>query len=180
VPLSAHQIAEVRDRKAGGEISQISCQIIRGFTEHDIESQIAGPLSPSFQRKGRKSQMSWRVFNSNRSGTMCSKICSLKGLALAFAMQHGQAYAQASGCVVMEVTMGNREALTNELPPAIEKQHKKKNRKQSAPQGAIEALIESGSTDKDNGRITSSTQERAFASGQDLADYCSFKVETQK
>jgi hypothetical protein len=94
-------------------------------------------------------------------------------------MQHGQAYAQASGCVVMEVTMENREALTNELPPAIEKQHKK-NRKQSAQQGAIEALIESGSADKDNGRITSSTRERAFASGQDLADYCSFKVETQK
>jgi hypothetical protein len=84
-----------------------------------------------------------------------------------------------------------QEASTQILPAAVDKRGKKKAPKHRAQQATTDPLIGSPpalrfgdrqheSSEKDDTGTNSSTREKAFASGQSLADYCNFKVETGK
>ena len=103
-------------------------------------------------------------------------------------MPHGQAHAQAPGCMVMEVMLEEQGALAQNLSPAIDQQGKEKDPKPSQ-QRTTHPLIGSLSARKLGDRqhlsvemneatTNSSTREKAFASGQSLADYCNLKIET--
>jgi hypothetical protein len=114
------------------------------------------------------------------------KISYVAGVALAFAMSHGQAQAQASGCVVMEVT-GEDQAFTQRSPPVLDKPGKENEPRGLGQQDATAPLVglllprprgkQRGTTDKDDA-TTIATREKAFASGQSLADYCNLKIES--
>jgi hypothetical protein len=121
----------------------------------------------------------------------CSKIWSVVSISLGFVISYTQPHAQAPACVVVEVMGEDQEASTQKLPPAVDKRGKEKAPKHLVQQAATDPLIGSppalrfgdhqhGSTEKDEAGTNSSTREKAFASGQSLADYCNFKVETEK
>jgi hypothetical protein len=121
----------------------------------------------------------------------CSTIWSVLGIALGFAVPNTQARAQAPACVVVEVMAEWQEASTQKLLPAVDKRGKEKAPKHLAQQATTDPLIGSppalgfgdrqhGSTEKDEAGAHSSIREKAFASGQSLADYCNFKVDTER
>jgi hypothetical protein len=130
-------------------------------------------------------------------------LSSMPIIALGLVMLHGQAHAQAPGCLVMEAMVEDQKAPARNLPPLedqeayahkmptkVDKRGKEKTPKHLAQQGATEdSLVGSppalqfsdgphGSAGKDDAGTLSSAREKAFASGQSLSDYCNFKVET--
>jgi len=50
---------------------------------------------------------------------ICRKISYVAGVALAFAMSHGQARAQTPGCTAMEVAVEDQDAFTQRPPPLL-------------------------------------------------------------
>ena len=114
---------------------------------------------------------------------ICRKISYVAGVALAFAMSHGQAQAQASGCVVMEVT-GEDKAFTQRSPPVLDKLGKENEPRGFGQQEATAPLVglplprprgkQRGTADRDD---DIATREKAFASGQSLEEYCNLKIE---
>ena len=107
------------------------------------------------------------------------KINYVAGVALAFAMSHGQAQAQASGCVVMEVAV--EDQFTQRSPHVVDTPGKENEPRGLGQQDAALAVPlprprgkQRGTTDKDD---DIATREKAFASGQSLADYCNLKIE---
>jgi len=89
----------------------------------------------------------------------------------------------------VEVMAEGQEA--QKLLPAVDKRGKEKAPKHLSQQATPDPLIGSpptlrfgdrqhGSTETDEAGTNSSTREKAFASEQSLADYCNFKVETEK
>ena len=119
----------------------------------------------------------------------CSTIWSVLGIALGFAVPNTQARAQAGlrGCG----SHGGQEASPQKLLPAVDKRGNEKGPKHLAQQATTDPLIGSppalgfddrqhGSMEKDEAGAHSSIREKAFASGQSLADYCNFKVETER
>jgi hypothetical protein len=88
-------------------------------------------------------------------------IASAASLALGIDIAHGQARAQAVGCVVMEVG-GDQEPLRQQSPLSLDergKRGKEKTPKHQAPLATV-----------DDAETRPSTREAAFASGQSLAD----------
>ena len=116
---------------------------------------------------------------------ICRKISYVAGVALAFAMSHGQARAQTPGCTAMEVAVEDQDAFTQRPPPVVDKLGKENEPRGLGQQEATAPLVglplprprgkQRGTTDKD-GDIA--TRENAFASGQSLADYCNLKIES--
>jgi hypothetical protein len=51
----------------------------------------------------------------------CCLIWSVASAALGIVTSHGQAHAQAPGCVVVEVAVEDQEAFTQRPPPAVDK-----------------------------------------------------------
>ena len=96
--------------------------------------------------------------------TFCT-IGSVASIALEFVLSHGQAHAQAAGCMVVEVIAEDQEMFRQKLAPALEKRGKEKIPKHPAQQGTM-----------DDAGTRHSVREVAFASGQRLADYCDFKI----
>jgi hypothetical protein len=130
-------------------------------------------------------------FGENAAMKSYSTIWCAVSIALGFVMPNTKACAQAPACVVVEVMAEKQEASTQILPPAVDKRGKEKAPKHLAQQATTDPLIGSppalgfgdrqhGSSEKDDTGTNSSTREKAFASGQSLADYCNFKVETEK
>ena len=115
---------------------------------------------------------------------ICRKISYVAGVALAFAMPHGQARAQAPGCVVVEVTVED-QAFTQRSPPVLDKPGKENEPRGLGQQDAAAPLVglllprprgkRRGTTDRDD---DIATREKAFASGQSLTDYCNLKIES--
>ena len=115
--------------------------------------------------------------------TRCT-IWSVASVALGFVMPHGHAQAQTPGCVVMEIPVEDRLAFTQKLPPAVDKGAKAKNSKQLVQQRPTDPVIGSPNS-FDDGQHRSdagadfSVRERSFALGQNLADFCKHKIETE-
>jgi hypothetical protein len=115
--------------------------------------------------------------------TFC-RILAVASAALGIVTSHGQARAQAPGCVVMEVTVEDQEAFTQRSPPVVDKLGKENEPRGLGQQEATVPLVgvplprprgkQRGTTDKDD---DIATREKAFASGQSLADYCNLKIE---
>jgi hypothetical protein len=107
------------------------------------------------------------------------------GAALGIVTSHGQARAQAPGCVVMEVAVEDQEAFTQRSPPVVDKLGKENEPRGLGQQEATVPLVgvplprprgkQRGTTDKDD---DIAAREKAFASGQSLVDYCNLKIES--
>ena len=114
----------------------------------------------------------------------CCMIWSVASAALEFVTSHGQAHAQAPGCVVVEVTVED-QAFTQRSPPVLDKLGKENEPRGLGQQEATGPLVglplprprgkQRGTTDKDD---DIATREKAFASGQSLVDYCNLKIES--
>ena len=120
---------------------------------------------------------------------ICSEIWSLAIIVAGLGLPHGQAHAQAPRCMVMEVIVEERAALAETFAAVVDQRGKEKRPRSARQQAKTQALIVSpstrnaddlkrGSTVIDEAATNSSTREKAFASGQDLSNYCSFKIET--
>jgi hypothetical protein len=118
--------------------------------------------------------------------TFC-RILAVASAALGIIASHGQACAQAPGCVVMEVTGEDQEAFTQRSPPVVDKPGKENEPRGLGQQKATVPLVglplprprgkQRGTTDKDDA-TNIATREKAFASGQSLVDYCNLKIES--
>jgi hypothetical protein len=111
----------------------------------------------------------------------CGMILSVASAALGIVTSHGQAHAQVPGCVVMEVPVEDQEAFTPRSLPVVDKAGKENEPRGLGQQDAALAVPlprprgkQRGTTDKDD---DIATREKAFASGQSLADYCNLKIE---
>jgi hypothetical protein len=114
-------------------------------------------------------------------------IWSVASAALGIVTSHGQAHAQAPGCVVVEVAVEDQEAFTQRPPPAVDKLGKVNEPRGLAQQDTTASLVrvplprprekQRGAPDKDDA-MDVSTREKAFASGQSLVDYCNLKIES--
>ena len=118
----------------------------------------------------------------------CCPIWFVASAALGFVTSHGQAHAQAPGCVVVEAAVEDQEAFTHKSPPVVDKLGK-----ETEPRGLVQQDAtappaglpfaprhrrdQRGTADKDDA-MNISTREKAFASGQSLADYCNLKIES--
>jgi hypothetical protein len=112
-------------------------------------------------------------------------IWSATGAALGMLTSHGQAHAQTSGCVVVEVTV--EDQFTQRWSPVVAKSPKENEPRGFGQQDATAPLTgvplprprekQRDATDKDD-PIVISAREKAFASGQSLVDYCNLKIET--
>jgi hypothetical protein len=110
-------------------------------------------------------------------------IWSVAGAALGIVTSHGQAHAQAAGCEVMEVPV--EDQFTRRSSPVVDKSGKENDPRGLAQQDATPPLAgvplprprgkQRGTTDRDD---DIATREKAFAAGQDLADYCDLKIES--
>jgi hypothetical protein len=108
-------------------------------------------------------------------------------VALGIVISHEQVQAQAPGCVVMEVALEDQAAFTKRTPPVVDRSGKENDPRGLAQQDATAPLVrvplprprekQRDATDKDDA-IDISTREKAFASGQSLADYCNLKIES--
>ena len=107
--------------------------------------------------------------------------------ALGIVTSYGQAHAQASGCVVVDVAVEDQEAFTHKSPPVVDKLGKETEPRGLVQQDATAPLVglpfaprhrrdQRGTADKDDA-MNISTREKAFASEQSLADYCNLKIE---
>jgi hypothetical protein len=113
----------------------------------------------------------------------CCMIWSVAGAALGVVTFHGQARAQASGCVVMEVRVED-QTFTQRSSPVVDKRGKENEPRRLGQQDATAPLVgvplprprgkQRGTADRDD---DIATRERAFAAGQDLADYCNLNIE---
>ena len=116
--------------------------------------------------------------------TFC-RILALASAALGIVTSHGQVHAQTPGCVVVEVAVEDQEAFTQRSPPVVDKLGKENEPRGLGQQEATAPLVglplprprgkQRGTTDKDD---DIATREKAFASGQSLADYCNLKIES--
>jgi hypothetical protein len=115
----------------------------------------------------------------------CCMIWSVASAALGIVTSSGQARAQAPGCVVVEIAVADQEAFTQRPPPVVDKLGKENEPRGLGQQDATVPLVglplprprgkQRGTTDKDD---DIATREKAFASGQSLADYCNLKIES--
>ena len=107
--------------------------------------------------------------------------CLVASVALGLFVPQGQAYAQAElqaqapACVVVEVAVEDREEFTKKLPSPVGKRDEGKGSKLAVQGGKTEPLSGSSSSSAEK----SSTREKAFALGQNMADYCKFKIEAE-
>ena len=119
---------------------------------------------------------------------ICSEIWSLPIIVAGWGLPPGQAHAQTPGCLVMEVIVEERAALAEQFAAVVDQRGKGKGPRSARQQGKTQTLIVSpstrnvddlkrGSTVIDEAATNLSTRENAFASGQDLSNYCSFKIE---
>ena len=114
----------------------------------------------------------------------CSMICSA-GVALGMVIS--QAHAQTAGCVVMEVAGEDQAAFTNKSSPFVDKLRKENDPRGLGQQDATASLVrvplprprerQRDTHDQDDA-MDISNREKAFASGQNLTDYCSLKIES--
>jgi hypothetical protein len=116
----------------------------------------------------------------------CCMVWSVAGVALGIVTFYRQAHAQAAGCVVMEVTVEDQAAVTQRSPPIVDKAGEKNEPRGSVQQDATPLVgfplprprgKQRGAVDQDDS-TNISIRERAFASGQSLADYCNLKIES--
>jgi hypothetical protein len=116
----------------------------------------------------------------------CCAIWSVARAALIIVTVQGQARAQTPGCTVMEVAGEDQAAFTQRSPPIVDRAGGENEPRGLAQQDATATLIrvplprprEKQRDDKDYAtNITS--REKAFASGQSLADYCDLKIESE-
>jgi hypothetical protein len=118
----------------------------------------------------------------------CCMIWSVASATLGFVTSYGQARAQAPGCVVVEVAVEDQEAFTRDSPPVVDKPGEENEPRGLVRQDAAAPLVGSPSaprhrrdrrstTGKDDA-MNISTREKAFASGQSLADYCNLKIDS--
>jgi hypothetical protein len=87
--------------------------------------------------------------------------------ALGLAILYDSAYAQVAGCTVMEVG-ADQETSRHEIAIPPVKRAKAKSPKHQLQQEPV-----------NEPETRPSTREAAFASGQSLANYCSFKVQLE-
>jgi hypothetical protein len=114
----------------------------------------------------------------------CGIIWRVASVALGIVTSYGQAYAQAPGCVVVEVLVEGQGAFTQK-PPPVDKPSKENEPSGLAQQDANAPLVrvplprprekQRGATDKDDATEVS-TREKAFALRQSLDDYCNLKI----
>jgi hypothetical protein len=103
-------------------------------------------------------------------------IWSVAGAALGVVTFHGQAQAQASGCVVMEVTVED-QTFTQRSSPVVDKRGKENEPRRLGQQDATAPLVgvplprprgkQRGTADRDDA-TNIATREKGFASGQSL------------
>jgi len=118
----------------------------------------------------------------------CCPIWFVASAALGFVTSDSQAHAQAPGCVVVEVAVEDQEAFTHKSPPVVDKLGKETESNGLVQQDVTAPLAglpfaprhrrdQRGAADKDDA-TNISAREKAFASGQSLADYCNLKIES--
>ena len=105
--------------------------------------------------------------------------CLVTSVALGLFVPEGQALAQAElqaqapGCVVVEVAVEDREEFAQKKPSPVGKRVEAKKSQLAVQGGKTEPISGSSSSSTED----SSTREKAFAQGQNMADYCQLKIE---
>jgi hypothetical protein len=110
-------------------------------------------------------------------------VWSVASVALGIVGFHGQSRAQPPGCVVTEVAGEDQAAFTQRSPPMADKVGEENG---TARQDDAAPLVplprprgkQRSATDQDDA-MNISTREKAFASGQSLADYCNLKIKEE-
>jgi hypothetical protein len=116
----------------------------------------------------------------------CCMIWCVAIAALGIVTFHGHARAQTPGCMAMEVAGEDQAAFRQRSPPVVDKAGGENEQRGLVREDAAPLVgfplprprgRQRGAIDQDD-VMNMSTREKAFASGQSLADYCLLKIES--
>jgi hypothetical protein len=108
------------------------------------------------------------VLGNKRTMKIFCTIGSVASIALEVVISHGQAHAQAAGCIVVEVMADDQEAFRQKLPPALDKRGKEKIPKHTAQQGTM-----------DDAGTHPTTREMALPQGRVWRTIASLRLKSQ-